>query len=60
MKNTDCQYYCKGGWCGKVHDEYSTISAKGVEKKIVSLRCSEVLRRQNGSCKYGTPKIEQK
>lgn len=39
MKKTDCQFYCKGGWCGKCHDEVVEITRNYVSKRIVCVRC---------------------
>ena len=52
MKKTDCQFYCKGGWCGKCHDEVVEITRNHVSKRIVCVRCSELHRRWNGKCDY--------
>ena len=45
-----CHHYCKGGWCGIHHEQEITITKKGMSKRIISLRCSEWIRRK-GECK---------
>ncbi len=50
-KHPDCIHYGKRGWCRVYHDEEVTITQKGVEKRIICVRCSEKLRRNKGKCK---------
>lgn len=51
-KNSDCHCFGKGGWCGKYHDEEIELTHKGASKRIVCVRCSELLRRWGGKCDY--------
>ena len=45
-----CHHYCKGGWCGIHNEQEIHITKKGINKRIISLRCSEWIRRK-GECK---------
>lgn len=56
MKKTDCQFYGKGGWCGKRHDREIHVTQMGIMSLIKCVRCSELLRRGNGTCKFYTIK----
>lgn len=47
MKKTDCQFCCKGGRCGKCHDEVVETTRNHVGKKIVCVRCSGPHRGRN-------------
>ncbi len=49
-KYNKCCHFGKGGWCGFYHDEVVTLTHKGVEKRIVCVRCSTILRRNEGGC----------
>ncbi len=50
-KHPDCIHFSKGGWCGVYHDEEIILTHKGSQKRIICVRCSEILRRNKGKCK---------
>lgn len=52
MKRPDCQFYGKGGWCGKRHDQEIHLTPMGMTKRIVCVRCSDLHNRGNGKCYY--------
>lgn len=52
-----CRYYCKGGWCSIHHEQEIHITKKGISRRIISLRCSEWIRRK-GQCKVFTPETD--
>ncbi len=52
MKNNQCHYYGKGGWCGLLHEKEITRTKKGKTIRTICVRCSEILSRNSGECKH--------
>lgn len=58
-KYNNCLHYGKSGWCGLLHEREVTITKKGKTMRIICVRCSEILSRNNGECKHFEERSEK-
>lgn len=52
MKKSDCQFYCKGGWCGKTHRTIIEKINNQESSRIERSRCSELHKAMNDKCNH--------